>query len=231
VHLDPNIARVIVFSWHGHWKEAAAFSRLLYELFPGNPQSAFRRGPLLLKIGEIEAYETLCREIVTPFAAATNDQLEAMLDSVIKDYSVHGLSYIAKVICLRSPTAEHLKCAVILADRAVALKSEPYRNWLLLTQALTQYRGGEYPKAISNLEPLIPQLPPAGKASAKAVLAMARYQMNEGQAAEKSLNEGEALFNAHWFSETRVTLKDEGDPHDWLIADILLREAKELVTQ
>ncbi|MEO8351545.1 MAG: hypothetical protein ABI680_07430 [Chthoniobacteraceae bacterium] len=65
----------------------------------------------------------------------------------------------------------------------------------------------------------------SGQAAAQAVLAMAQRQMGQPDSAKAALASGTELLDNNWISETRDTI-DGGDPHDWLIARILLREAK-----
>ena len=56
---------------------------------------------------------------------------------------------------------------------------------------------------------------------------MARHGMKEADAAHTAWELGDQLLKANWFSETRIAL--DGNPHDGLIAHILLREAKALL--
>jgi hypothetical protein len=92
---------------------------------------------------------------------------------------------------------------------------------------LAAYRSGNYGAAASELQGLIPHLFPITGASAEAVLAMARARLGKTESARAALGAATVLLNANWFSKTRVAL--EGNPHDWLIAHILVREAKSLI--
>jgi hypothetical protein len=51
--------------------------------------------------------------------------------------------------------------------------------------------------------------------------------MKDADGAKEALHAGEELLNRFWFSEKRVSV-DESTP-DWLIADVLLTEAKDLL--
>lgn len=71
------------------------------------------------------------------------------------------------------------------------------------------------------------RMPPVTATDANAILAMAKHRMGQTQGAREALERGAKLFDAAWFSTDRVAIRDS--VADWLIADILLREAKSVV--
>ncbi len=220
-------ARVDLFCRYGHWQEAAAFCRAFCEQFPGNPWPAFRLGPLLIETGETAAFETLCRKILHPISSSKLENLKPLLDSLVAEFKGHGPDVLAKTVCLRPVNEADLHWVVVLSEKAVTLQNERYRNWYVMTRGLVACRAGKYSDAIASVEPVLPHLPPVAQATSQAILAMARHGMKEADAAHTAWELGDQLLKANWFSETRIAL--DGNPHDGLIAHILLREAKALL--
>ncbi len=229
--LATRAARVDFFMSYGHWDQAAALGASFYESASGNPWAAYRYGPLLLKTGQMDAYEDLCRELLLPFTNAGPDQLDALYESMQERYTGVAFDIIARVVCLRAPEEEHLKWASALAGRAAALEDDPRRDRFLMGQGLVNYRAGKYPEVIEVIEPLLPALTRRGGAvgeiSGLTVLAMARYRLTETAAARTALRRAWELYEASWFSDATVAI--DGIPYDWLLLDLLLHEAKSLI--
>jgi tetratricopeptide (TPR) repeat protein len=223
----PNFERVDLLMRYSHWKEATMLCRPLYQNYSGNPYTAFRLGPLLIKTGQTEDWEKLCHEVLLPFASAKPDQLEPLLNSLVKTHRGHAFDVIARVVCLRPPTDANLKWAIVLSDRAVKLVDDPNWQWYNFARSLAAYRAGNFSEAVASLEPRLPSLQKVTGADAYAVLAMSKHQMKDTDGAREALQAGEELFNRFWFSERRISV----DPSvlDWLIADILLSEAKAML--
>ena len=225
--LSTGGARVDLFSRYGHWPEAAAFGRAFYEQFPGNPWPAFRLGPLLIETGDTAAFATLCRKMLHPVSSARPENLKPWLDSLVAEFKGHGPDVLAKTVCLRPVNEADLPWVVVLSEKAVTQRNERYRHWYVMTRGLAACRAGKYSDAITSVEPVLPHLPPVAQATSQAILALARHGMKEADAARQAWENGDQLLKANWFSETRLAL--DGNPHDWLIAHLLLREAKSLI--
>jgi tetratricopeptide (TPR) repeat protein len=228
--VSPEIgeSRVDLLSRYGHWIQAVALCRPLYQETPLNAWTAFRLGLLLVETGQTQAYEILCQELLRSVVSSSPTGLKY---SEFRDE--HSLDAIVMTACLRSPTEANLLLVRTLAPAALtfSVDTEPHRSWFLMnkefTNALVDYRAGNHDAAIAALEPLIPRLSPSASVGAQAVLAMARFKMVDEQAALTHFHSAESLFRDNWFSDKRIAL--EGNPHDWLVANILLREAGALL--
>ena len=190
-----------------------------------NSWVAFRLGLLLVETGQTQAHEILCEELLR---SEVSSSPTALKHSEFRD--LRSLDLVVMTACLRPPTEENLRLVRRLAVDALwhALDTESNRSWFLMTKeftsALVEYRAGNFDAAIAALEPLIPRLSPSASVSAQAVLAMAKFKMVDEVSALANFHAAESLFRENWFSEKRIAL--EGNPHDWLVADILLREAR-----
>jgi hypothetical protein len=108
------------------------------------------------------------------------------------------------------------------------LEQSQFHVVFIVARALAAYREGDFSKTVLLLEPIMPRIRSATAAQANALMGMAKYQLGgEKEAALKALAASEDLCNAEGYSEQRVAVRTGWE--DWLIADILLREAKELM--
>jgi serine/threonine-protein kinase len=117
-----------------------------------------------------------------------------------------------------------------LADVALVQgKAKAELPWFQLCKALAEYRQANFSSAAEWAQKTVAVATPMVKrdAAAYAILAMAQHQLNHAEQAHA------ALAKAVEITETKMPRLGSGDLgpdwQDWLIAHILLREARELV--
>jgi tetratricopeptide (TPR) repeat protein len=227
----PAMAGMDLFIEFGHWNQAAAMARTLHEHYGKSFWVAYRLAPLLVKTGDHDAYRQLCDEILRNWIAAPPDELKVIWDDARTDPG-HMCDVLARVLCLRAPSPEHLSLAIKFADLAIAKTENPFHRWFILARALAAYRAGEFRTAVSMLEPALARMKavPAIVAS-RAVLAMAKHGEGDREAARHELRRAEELHRIHWAPERRpvILVSASAPSHDWLFADVLLSEAHSLI--
>ena len=171
--------------------------------------------PLLLETGNVEGFRQHCHAMLARFGA-TNDP--AMAERAAK-------------VCLMAPTSiEELAEAAKLAETAVTLgKDHSWAAYFQFVKGLAEYRSGNFEKAAEWTKMALEQ---AGEVftrdvQAYSVLALAQYRLNHADEARA------ALSKAGEIAEGKLAKRGSGDLgpdwHDWIIAQILLREARGLI--
>ena len=220
-------ARGLFFARSGRWLEAAADLSRAIEL---KPQDQFEYQSLedwqslaaiLVQAGDLARYRDLCRKPLEQFASAAEPQTAPR---------------IAKTCLLLPDSGANLQLAGRLADMALPEGTNSIR-WPLvaLTKALAEYRQEKFASASAWVEKALSArttVPPAAwppclDAEAYAVLAMARYQLNQDDLARA------ALASAQEVAANKLPKPGTGDLGkdwlDWIIAHALVREAEGLI--
>jgi WD40 repeat protein/serine/threonine protein kinase/tetratricopeptide (TPR) repeat protein len=203
---------------HRRWKEAAADFTVALKSEPlDHDLERLHAAPALIAAGDREGYRRLCREMLKCFGE-TQDPYKA--------------ERTAKVCLLLPASGKDMDLAFQLADRAVMLgKNSADAHWFIFSKGLADYRRGNFRAAIEGLDPLLPQTAPIPELTAAChlVLAMAHHRQGEAKAAREHLARGAMLLD-QYIPETTLFPKGwNGYNHDWLIAWLLHREAKELI--
>lgn len=206
--------RINLFGHRGRWKEAAAVAALALENQPDDHYRYHVLAGLLVMTGDRPAYEQLCKKIITRFRNPSNNPYIA--ERVVQD-------------CLLLPNSgADLALIDKLADAAVTLGSgDAALPYFQACKAMSNYRLGRFSEAVEWAEKAVnsatAEAPAKGKAFA--VLAMARWQLRQEQAARAALADGDAASPE--FSQEHEDLGESWMA--WLMARISLDEAAALI--
>lgn len=214
--------RVDLSGRRGQWKEAVADLSKLIELDQSNVHDHLQLAALLVETGDLEAYRAHCRKTLARFSETNEDA--GILDQAAK-------------ACLLVPgSVADLESASQWAGKAVTLgKNNAWFSFLQMDNGLAQYRRGQYASAVDWMRQVIGQPMNVGRplpvwerdVAAYSALAMAQHQLKQADEARAALAKAVELAQTKLPQLGRDNLEE--DWVDWLIAQILLREAKALV--
>jgi hypothetical protein len=121
--------------------------------------------------------------------------------------------------------------AQTLAERVVTkTERDGYFGFFAMAKGLADYRAGKYADAVTWEERAVPHVNGTHWDAVKyAVLAMAHYQQGHAKEAGAALDSAKAIL-VKIPDPAKGQLFGAGDWHDWLHAQILCREADELLT-
>jgi serine/threonine protein kinase/Flp pilus assembly protein TadD len=196
----------------GRWSQAAAsFDRGL-ELAPADHERWCQAAALHLAAGDSEGYRRTCRGLVHRFGETDNPQIAER----------------AAKACALAPDAlsgPDFGRVEKLAERAVTgTKANDLYSYFALAKGLADYRAGHYVEAVHWL---------AGRffsnangwhldATQFSVLAMAHYRLGLADKAEAALTKAKGILR-------KMPDPPGSDWHGWLIAQLLCREAEEMM--
>ncbi len=220
---DPDLyaERADIHARAQRWKLAAADLQRTVQLNPKDHFSWFRLAPLLLWIGDEDAYRRHRSDMLKQFGG-TKDLGQAERTT--------------KVCSLLPATAEESRQLVTLGRRALGLARENYMySWSHLALGMGQVRSGEFRGAINSTrncrEVDTMQAPPSTpfvprSAASFLVEALAHHGLKDDSAARKALDQANAM------------VKNDGDIeqslhkvywNDALIHKLLLREVRKAI--
>lgn len=202
----------------GRWQEAADVDLAALKHHPENEFQWMRAAVHLLMAGNADAYRELCEDFVKEYGKPANPLIA---DRVCK-------------ICLLKPDVIPL---AKLPSRVVQQGlNVNYYYWLHATMALGAYREKKYRDCISLLKNPSESSIPALKSLAILIRAMAEFQTRQTVQARESYREAEFLIPAELRALRLSTqagaanyLSVSSLSHDWLISEILRREAEALI--
>jgi WD40 repeat protein len=197
----------------GQWARAgAAFTRAL-EQQPEDHWLWYRALVVQAQLGNKEEYRRLCRGVLERFGGTTAPP--------IADKTV-------KACLLLAGVNEDPQKLADLADLAVRSKpNHPQMSWFCLARGLSAYRAGRFSEAASWLTRSLAKEPRVHvAATARFVLAMTQQQQGQAAAARVTLTRAQQIT-----SRRMPTLQRSADDSwiDWLINDLLRREAEALL--
>ena len=186
-------------------------------------------GPALIMAGELAGYRRFVQTTLVRFAG-TSDATAA--EQVIKNSLI--LPQDGVILQRLEPFLTVVKDAVAKDDPEALLNSY-YLGWRTLALTLYEYRRGNFASAAFWGEKCIAysDRTPPRVAMAHVVLAMSYARLNQPEPARSELAAGRELINDRLpdgpenFSDLGTQLT--GVWHDWVIAYLLLREAKGMV--
>ncbi len=186
-------------------------------------------GPALIMAGRLDSYRQFVRESILRFAE-TKDATAA--EQVVKN---------SLILPADLEVLQQLEPFIHVVDEAVntgTFETEPdgyLLGWRTLAITLFEHRRGNLANAIfwgrRCLE--YPDPPPARRAMAHLVLALAHHGLHQAEAARAELASGRRLLDER-FPTGMQLFSDLGSQttgvwHDWVIARLLLREAESTI--
>jgi tetratricopeptide (TPR) repeat protein len=213
---NPELLRIRGDFWArtGDWERAVTDFSALVKVEPDNHEGYFSLAPLLLQTGDVAGYRQLCHQILTRFAAITNDS---------------NLAHRMGKVCLLLPSSgPEFALATSLADWSAILgKDRVNEGWCQITKGLAEYRRGRYEGAADWMQKVQAQNITRAHQNVQsyAVLAMARHQLKRPEA-QTALAIAENIIHREMPSLRNGHL---GAWQDWLIACELMREATALI--
>jgi tetratricopeptide (TPR) repeat protein len=217
IELSPNDrqlrqGRGVVLVRLARWKEAAADFVELTALNRKNSSLWLDAAPLLVLAGDRDGYLRLCRSMADQFAnvedPADNEKVTkaSLLLSNPPEVAPRTLERIARAVEKRTVTAVYI----------------PYFR---ATLALAAYRKGDFQQALRYLPQTTQEQGGLGnRAICLCLLAMIRQKLGQPEDAQKSLAQAAPLIEE---GLRKVANGERTDVfHDWLIAEILRREAE-----
>jgi eukaryotic-like serine/threonine-protein kinase len=209
-----------VLAAHGEWNKAAEIFDSLVQEAPTNHLYYHSLAPLRIASGDLKKYRRCCKEIVARFGDTTNPNVG---DRMAKDCSI-----------LPSSRA-NLEVVSRMADVAATPgSSNRFFAYFQCTKGLAEYRQGHFENAVNRADKTIAIREHPGNyywddtlyLEAYAVSAMARFQLNQTDAARATLAEAKRTA-----ARLAKLGKDDLGPEwrDWIIAHKLLDETTALI--
>jgi tetratricopeptide (TPR) repeat protein len=194
-------------TFRGDWAAVAADYARLVKVRPEDHWLWFRSAVLLAYLGREEEYRRVCGDMLERFGDTT--------DSAIAERTAKACSLLAGAV------EDHKKLAG-LAELAVTREpAHPGMPWFLMTRGLVEYRAGRDADAAGWVEKGLAKDPPAyARVTGHLLLALVQQRMGRSEDARV------ALARAR---EMPPLEKSGGDWHDWMICDLLRREAEALI--
>jgi WD40 repeat protein len=217
-------ARGEEFARRGQWAQAAAEALAEVAADPGERMLWLKAAPRLLLAGDGDGYRRLCAGMIERFRGTT-DLFEA--------------DVLCKTCLLRAGGADraHLPSRVLIDEVEQARALPQFHGYFLACLALLAYRDGKFEQAADycvKSQKVNNRLGPDG-ALALLVQAMTQHHANKADLASRSLAEATALI-PHELATLGSTGFRGALPvsagiigHDWLIAELLRREAGVLI--
>jgi tetratricopeptide (TPR) repeat protein len=204
----------------GQWNKAAAAYGHRAELSPGH-EHWYRAASLYLAAGDHEAYRRACREMIERYCQ----------EGETLHPQIAGRTAVA--CSLASNAVPDFRVVERLAERAVtATEKFPDHHDFAWARGLAEYRAGRHAGAIEWLKRSKPSDIGSGRdATVFAALAMANHRIGEAKQAKASLAKAKAIVAERMPDPARGRPFAPGDWHDWLHAQILIREAEGVVKE
>jgi tetratricopeptide (TPR) repeat protein len=202
------IERLTYVGRSARWPDTDKAIVKVTELDPADHLNWHIRATARIQVGDLEGYRADCREMLDRFGKST--------DGLIAQR-------IAKA-CLLAPGGVDDPAAVVNILQQ-ATKPADIANWRAATLALGHYRTGRYDQATKELA-LFSRATGFLEAMALAVRAMVQFKNDRMDAARQSLADARQVMT-HFAKPGPGELQDNW--HNWLQADLLLREAEALI--
>jgi len=196
----------------GQFEEAAAVFDKVLTIHDNDAWTWYRSATLQIYVGNEKSWISQCERMSKLFSESDDAYI---------------LERTGKVCLLGvAPDVTRIQ-AQRLIEKANTL--QPDSMWFVLARGLAQNRGKEYSKAVTSLEKALTL---KGRASSAAVciyslLAMSHFQLDDQEAAANLLSQADIV---HEKNPQPASAKLGKNWHDYLIAETLLREARNLVS-
>jgi TPR repeat protein/serine/threonine protein kinase len=207
--------RAGILARRGRFQEAAADFTRAVELDPDEYLNWHSLAPLLLQTGQLDAYREHCATSLTHFGSSTDPYVA---ERIAKD-------------CLLIPSAGvNLELIDKMVDVSLrAGTSHPAIPWCQLVRGLADYRQERFNSAVEWIVKALDRPTddyPTRRCQAMMVLAMAHFQLRHTNEAKVALSLGIAR------AQDQLPTLESGDLQqstDWLIANVLMKEAISLI--
>ena len=184
------------------------------QLDPTNHLTYHLLGPVLTQLDDAPAYQRFCAQIAQNFSGTTSPVIAERMTKASLLIPTSGLD---------------LAAASALADIAAAATNHSYISFFQLAKGLAEYRLGHYESATNWVARSLQtgsRTPDAYRdIESFMVLAMACSRLNQVDEARSAFQKGTVLAATLPSQAT-----DLGEAwNDWLVANLLIREAKALI--
>lgn len=224
--VEPSLEAATVFRSLGDWNANM-----------GRRQDAVQCYKLLMQANRLDdPSKVLGRTDVIAAAAVLMDYRKedylAFRDELAEHYSLpndHGRAERLLKVCLIAPAAADLLDRLRPAVKVMGNpKSGPYPAWAGFSLALYEYRGGNADAALDVCRTALadPKIGDPCRASIRVVTAMSLFQKGMAEEAGKSLGEAKAAIERSGGQNYRRGGDLPPVWYDWIIANILVREAE-----
>jgi hypothetical protein len=204
----------VVHAHREQWSSAVRNYTKVVELRPTDHEAYHFLAPLLVQTGDLEAYRRHCERILRQFAGTSNP---VVAERMAKD-------------CLFVPRSPSDSSAVEkLVETAVAAgPSHQYWPYFQFVKGLAEYRQGRFASAAEWLQKVLSRTNDTYRTvQAHMMLAMAQHQLKQTEQARVTLAKGLELAETRFPKPGKASLDEQW--HDWIIAHVLMREAKALI--
>jgi serine/threonine protein kinase/tetratricopeptide (TPR) repeat protein len=206
--------RAGLFARRGRWKEAVADYSRVIEFEPTAHYNYHLLAPLLAQSGDVEGYRRLCARILARFGSTEDPSIA---ERMTKD-------------CLILPdSGVDLAAVGKMAETAVTVgKTNGLLPFFQFVKGFAEYRQGDFASAVEWEQKVL-----AGgtvdfrDAESWLVLTMAYSQLKRPDEARNALARGAEIINREVPKLEGGYIK--GDWNDWIIAHLLLKEARETI--
>jgi tetratricopeptide (TPR) repeat protein len=204
----------LVHAQRGEWPAAITNYSKVVELLPDDHFAYYVLAPLLLQVGDVDGYRNHRERILRQFGGTSDPRIGERM---------------TKACLLLPPSPADLQTVQKMADVAVAAGTDqPDWVYYQFAKGLAEYRSGHFDEASRWLTQVIDHEGYYDRAvQACAVLAMAQYQLKQPEQARATLANGIKIADtnlpkpaSHYFGQTW---------HDWIIDQVLMREAQSLI--
>jgi WD40 repeat protein/tetratricopeptide (TPR) repeat protein len=215
---DLHRKRAELLAQRDQWQEATADFRQVVELDPSDHLDWRHLAALLVETGDIPGYRSHCQKMLAQFGRTR--------DVITADQTAQT--------CLLLPASSNtLSAAYRWADLVVTVEQQlSTLHSCQFTKGLAEYRRERFASAADWMKKIIGQSPVYGgkpyaprEVCAHALLAMVRQQLGQPDAARVALAKAEQVFKTE-LSQLEYSATEW---HNRLIAQILLREARNVV--
>jgi tetratricopeptide (TPR) repeat protein len=217
---EPHFVTGAIHARFGEWSEAAASYGRGLKLDPANHYSWYQSAALCLAVGDVEGYRGICREMLAQFEEQAAENLEIAERT-------------AKACSLVTGAVEDYSRVERMAQRIVSgTETHRYYGYFILTKGLSDYRAERHKEAVEWLRRFAPKADRTHvDATALAVLAMAQHGLGRTAESKQALDQAKNLLAAKMPDPAKGRLFGAVDFHDWLHAQVLVREAEQTVAK